>query len=124
MTALSQAEVPQGFISLEDHQRALEAAIVKAYEQGYQRAILNVQTAVASVEGIHAPNPLLAQGIEVLELSVRAFNILHREGVNSIGDLIRKREVDIADFRNMGAKTLDEIKEKLTNYGLRIGMKI
>ncbi len=124
MTPLSQAETPEGFISLEDHQRALEAAIVKAYEQGYERAIRNVQRAVASVEGVNNPNPLLAQGIEVLDLSIRAANILQRERVTSLGDLVRKREIDVTDFRNMGQKTLDEIKEKLATYGLRLGMTI
>jgi DNA-directed RNA polymerase alpha subunit len=124
VTPLSQAKTPEGFISLEDHQRALEAAIVKAYSQGYGRAILNVQNAVASVEGVENPNPLLAQSVEVLDLSVRAANILQRERVSSLGDLVRKREIDVGDFRNMGAKTLDEIKEKLASYGLRLGMTI
>lgn len=122
MIALSQTETPAGFISLEDHRRALEAAIVKAYEQGYTRAILNVRGAVASVEVVSTESPLLAQGIEVLDLSVRAYNILHRERVRTLGELIRKREAEIADFRNMGKKSLDEIKERLASYGLRLDM--
>lgn len=119
---MSQAETPEGFISLEDHQKALEAAIVKAYEQGYDRAILNVKAAVASVEVVSTASPLLAQGIEVLDLNARAYNILHRERVRTLGELIRKREAEIADFRNMGQKSLDEIKEKLAGYGLRLNM--
>lgn len=121
---MSPSKAPEGFISLEEHQRVLEGAIVKAYEQGYGQAIRNVQESVASVAGANVRNPLLAQDIDVLDLTIRAYNILHRERVHTLGDLVRKREVDVSDYRNMGAKTLDEIKEKLASYGLSLDMNV
>ena len=55
--------------------------------------------------------------IEQLQLSVRASNVLHRMGIQDIEELIKTPLEDIAQQRNIGAKTLDEIKHILENAG-------
>jgi DNA-directed RNA polymerase subunit alpha len=59
--------------------------------------------------------------IEELNLSVRSYNCLKREGINTVGDLIQKSESELMDIRNFGQKSIDEVKGKLEElgYGLR-----
>jgi DNA-directed RNA polymerase subunit alpha len=60
--------------------------------------------------------------VEELELSVRSFNCLKSANIRSIGDLTRKTEEEIAKTRNFGKKSLLEIKEKLKEWNLGLGM--
>ncbi|MGW5331055.1 DNA-directed RNA polymerase subunit alpha C-terminal domain-containing protein, partial [Streptomyces sp. NPDC004014] len=60
----------------------------------------------------------LALPIEELELTVRSYNCLKREGVHSVGELLARSEADLLDIRNFGAKSIDEVKEKLAGMGL------
>ena len=53
-----------------------------------------------------------------LELSMRSFNCLKRAGINSVGELIQKTEEEISKVRNMGKKSLEEVKNKLAEMGL------
>lgn len=54
--------------------------------------------------------------INELELSVRAFNCLKRAEINTIGELTDKTEDELTGVRNLGKKSVDEIKEKLSNF--------
>lgn len=54
--------------------------------------------------------------IDELELSVRAFNCLKRAEINTIGELTDKTEDELTRVRNLGKKSVDEIKEKLSNF--------
>lgn len=54
--------------------------------------------------------------IEDLDFSVRAFNILKRGGINTVGDLIGKSENELANLIGMGKKSLNEIREKRAPY--------
>lgn len=54
--------------------------------------------------------------IDELELSVRAFNCLKRAEINTIGELTDKTEDELTSVRNLGKKSVDEIKEKLSNF--------
>jgi len=56
--------------------------------------------------------------IEELNLSVRSYNCLKREGINSVGDVILKSESELMDIRNFGQKSIDEVKAKLEELGL------
>ncbi len=58
--------------------------------------------------------------IEELNLSVRSYNCLKREGINSVGDLIQKSESELMDIRNFGQKSIDEVKAKLEELGLSL----
>ena len=65
---------------------------------------------------------LLDTPVEELELSVRSSNCLRNENIRTIGDLTRKTEEEIAKTRNFGRKSLDEIKKRLEERGLHLGM--
>lgn len=65
---------------------------------------------------------LLNTPVEELELSVRSSNCLKNANIRTIGDLTRKTEEEIAKTRNFGKKSLLEIKEKLSEWNLALGM--
>jgi DNA-directed RNA polymerase subunit alpha len=58
--------------------------------------------------------------IEELDLSVRSYNCLKREGIGSVGELRQKSEQDLLEIRNFGSKSIDEVKEKLAEMGLSL----
>lgn len=60
--------------------------------------------------------------VEELELSVRSSNCLKNANIRTIGDLTKKTEDEIAKTRNFGKKSLNEIKEKLKEWNLSLGM--
>jgi DNA-directed RNA polymerase subunit alpha len=60
----------------------------------------------------------MATTIEELNLSVRSYNCLKREGINTVGDLVQRSEQELMDIRNFGAKSIDEVKAKLEELGL------
>ena len=66
---------------------------------------------------------ILATPVEELELSVRSANCLRNINIKTIGDLARKTEEDISKTKNFGKKSLQEIKDKLSEYGLMLGMR-
>jgi DNA-directed RNA polymerase subunit alpha len=55
--------------------------------------------------------------VEDLNLSVRSYNCLKREGINTVGDLVQKSESELMDIRNFGQKSIDEVKAKLEELG-------
>lgn len=69
-------------------------------------------------------NELLSQPIEILGLSSRPFNSLKNAHVATIGDLVKKTESELAVVRNLGKKSVDEIKEKLNEHSLNLGMQL
>jgi DNA-directed RNA polymerase subunit alpha len=60
----------------------------------------------------------LALPVEDLQLTVRSYNCLKREGIHTVGELISRSEQDLLDIRNFGAKSIDEVKAKLVEMGL------
>lgn len=60
----------------------------------------------------------LEKPIEDLDLSVRSYNCLKRAGIHSLGELIEKTEEDMTKVRNLGKKSLKEVKQKLEELGL------
>ncbi|SFE40554.1 DNA-directed RNA polymerase subunit alpha [Lentibacillus persicus] len=56
--------------------------------------------------------------IEELDLSVRSYNCLKRAGINTVQELSNKSEEDMMKVRNLGRKSLEEVKEKLDDLGL------
>lgn len=65
---------------------------------------------------------ILNTPVEELELSVRSSNCLKNASIRTIGDLTKKTEEEIAKTRNFGKKSLSEIKEKLKEWNLSLGM--
>ncbi|MFD6453847.1 DNA-directed RNA polymerase subunit alpha, partial [Nocardia sp. NPDC060220] len=58
--------------------------------------------------------------IEDLDLTVRSYNCLKREGVHTVGELVARTESDLLDIRNFGQKSIDEVKVKLHTLGLSL----
>jgi len=58
--------------------------------------------------------------VEDLELTVRSYNCLKREGVDTIGQLATMTEEELMNIRNLGMKSVDEIRSKLTEYGYEL----
>ena len=66
---------------------------------------------------------ILNTPVDELELSVRSSNCLKNGSIRTIGELIAKSEDELSKVRNFGKKSLLEIKEKLKEWGLSLGMK-
>ena len=67
---------------------------------------------------------LLNMSVNEIELSVRAANCLNNANITSVGELAMKSEQEMLKYRNFGKKSLNEIKDKLEQLGLSLGMKI
>jgi len=82
----------------------------------------------AEAEGIEiGPAPVemaasseLSTPIEDLDLTVRSYNCLKREGIHTVGELIGRSEADLLDIRNFGSKSIDEVKAKLVSMGMSL----
>ncbi len=67
---------------------------------------------------------LLNMSVNEIELSVRAANCLNNANITTVGELAMKTEQEMLKYRNFGKKSLNEIKQKLEQLGLSLGMKI
>lgn len=63
---------------------------------------------------------MLEMTIEELDLSVRSYNCLKRAGINTVQELTNKTEADMMKVRNLGRKSLEEVKAKLADLGLSL----
>ncbi len=66
---------------------------------------------------------ILNMSVNEIELSVRAANCLNNANITTVGELAMKTEADMLKYRNFGKKSLNEIKDKLTELGLYLGYK-
>jgi DNA-directed RNA polymerase subunit alpha len=83
-----------------------------------------LNTAAEGIEIGPAPvevglSPELAMPIEDLDLTVRSYNCLKREGINTVAELIALSEDQLMNIRNFGSKSVDEVRDKLTSMGLK-----
>jgi Bacterial RNA polymerase, alpha chain C terminal domain len=67
---------------------------------------------------------LLDLSVNEIELSVRAANALNNANIVAVGQLIEKTEADLLKYRNFGKKSITEIKDKLGEMGLSLGMRV
>lgn len=70
--------------------------------------------------GVAGGSPDMLLPIEDMDFSVRSYNCLKREGVDTIGELVQKSEQDLLDIRNFGQKSIEEVKQKLHSMGLSL----
>lgn len=68
---------------------------------------------VGSAPVVEESDPELEIPIEELNLTQRSYNCLKREGIHTVGELVKRTEQDLLDIRNFGQKSIDEVKEKL-----------
>jgi DNA-directed RNA polymerase subunit alpha len=69
-------------------------------------------------------NENLDKSVEELELSVRSYNCLKNANIRTIRELVQKTEAEMLKTKNFGRKSLNEIKEILSNMGLSLGMRL
>ena len=65
----------------------------------------------------------LNMSVNEIELSVRAANCLNNANITTVGQLAQKSEAEMLKYRNFGKKSLNEIKAKLQELGLGLGVK-
>jgi DNA-directed RNA polymerase subunit alpha len=93
------------FVSYDDNQIEFEAAPEAQSEENSElRKLLNMS-------------------VNEIELSVRAANCLNNANITTVGQLTMKSEAEMLKYRNFGKKSLNEIKDKLSELGLNLGMK-
>lgn len=80
--------------------------------------------AQAKEEGSSQFNPNLYRSVEELELSVRSANCLQNANIKYIYELVQKTESEMLKTKNFGRKSLNEIKDILSEMGLSLGMKL
>mgnify|MGYP003333453247 CR=1 FL=1 len=61
----------------------------------------------------------LTMPIEQLDMTVRSYNCLKREGINTVSELVALTEDQLMNIRNFGSKSVDEVRDKLTSMGLK-----
>ena len=66
----------------------------------------------------------LGRSLAELNLSVRATNCLESEGINTVRDLVTRTEDQLLQVRNFGETTLQEVRDRLQSYNLRLGMRL
>jgi len=66
---------------------------------------------------------ILNKSIEELDFSVRSYNCLKKSNINTLKDLLAYSNEEIIKIKNLGKKSLDEIKEKIDKYGFILGEK-
>ena len=87
--------------------------------------ILTDLNSISDISGLMAEKKVdtitktLETPIEEIEFSVRAYNCLKRAGINTVQDLISKKEVEVTKIRNLGKKSLKEVIDKVKEMGLK-----
>ena len=76
------------------------------------------------IEKVDEKSVLLSKNIVDLPFTVRAINVMQNAEIQTVGDMISFKESELLGFRNMGKKTLRELKEFADKYGLEFGMKV
>ena len=80
--------------------------------------------AIGSIAIDQATEAKLAMSLAELELSVRATNCLESENITTVRDLVAHTEEQMFEVRNFGETTMAEVREKLSDIGLRLGMRV
>jgi DNA-directed RNA polymerase subunit alpha len=106
------------FIPEEEQQAEAAAA-------GFEDGAADGVDAVVSGAGLDPKlREILNQPIEMIELTSRASNCLKVARIRTIGELVGKRDEELLAVKNFGKKSLDEIKDRLKDMGLSLGMQV
>ena len=97
--------------------RCLTNLIVNAIKFGGRADVLLEDGAQLTIR-VRDPGPGIP--VDELDLSVRSYNCLKRAGISKISELLQKTEDEIMNMRNLGKKSVDEIKEKLAERNLSL----
>lgn len=99
---------------------SVAARIVNDHMNLFMEQAIEFSSAPIFVADVNERDKTLDSPIEDLELSVRSYNCLKREGVNTVQGLVEQSEADLVKIRNFGAKSIEEVKEKLKDLGLAL----
>ncbi|MFH1715052.1 MAG: DNA-directed RNA polymerase subunit alpha [Elusimicrobiota bacterium] len=96
------------------------------FDEGEEELIIESgkETKVEGEDQKKQVKDLLNQSVDIIELSVRSSNCLRNAKIKTIKDLVTKQEDELLNYKNFGKKSLDEIKEKLVELNLSLGMDI
>jgi DNA-directed RNA polymerase subunit alpha len=83
-----------------------------------------IETSPAGEQIDHELERKLNMSLAELELSVRATNCLESEGITTVRDLVIRTDEELLEVRNFGETTLKEVKSKLAERGLHLGLKL
>lgn len=104
------------------------AAIIRHHLDVFDRAtedVVEFESEKAEIsEEQNKLRRLLNMSVNEIELSVRAANCLNNANITTVGELALKTEQEMLKYRNFGKKSLNEIKQKLEQLGLSLGMKL
>ena len=100
------------------------ATILQGYISPF--AVAGVKLEIEQKEAENKPkfDPMLSRRVESLDLPVRAANCLKSEGIEFIGNLVQRTEMDLLRTPNLGRKSLSEIKVILGEHGFSLGMHL
>jgi DNA-directed RNA polymerase subunit alpha len=84
-----------------------------------EQAISETKVPAGDDEDLDAKKAL---SVETLELSVRAYNCLHTNHIQTVGQLVKMTEADLLKIRSFGKTSLREIRRKLADLGMSLGM--
>lgn len=88
-------------------------------------AMVYTKAKTSTIAGIDpALEAKLVMTLSDLDLSVRAMNCLEAENINTVRELVIRTEDSLLEVRNFGETTLNEVKDKLSSIGLRLGMRL
>lgn len=85
---------------------------------------IHAQSRTGSISSEMGSESKLSMSLAELKLSVRATNCLESENINTVRDLVSHTEDQLLEVRNFGETTLSEVKQKLTEMGLHLGMRL
>ena len=116
-----------GISSLSDKLFKLSQRLFKSesvLEKEYSNIVTNLNeisdiTGIMNAKKEDTKMKKLETSIDDLDFSVRAYNCLKRAGVNTLGDLTAKSEIEMMKIRNLGKKSLKEVIEKVKDMGLK-----
>src|SRR6266478_1730140 len=98
---------------------------IQYVEPGPEMPIEDKVELTAPTEAVdHELERKLSMSLAELELSVRATNCLESEGITTVRDLVIRTDEELLEVRNFGETTLKEVKQKLQERGLHLGMKL
>ena len=112
---------------IEPHDALLQASSILRHHLdvfvNYDDSVVEFEEAPAEQSEENAAlKKILNMSVNEIELSVRAANCLNNANITTVGQLAMKTEAEMLKYRNFGKKSLNEIKEKLQELGLGLGM--
>ncbi len=87
----------------------------QGFQQGFNAALAATQAAVTRLGHVKPCESVIP--IEILDLSVRMYGVLKRNGIHMVGQILEKTEADIRSFKNVNTGLLGELKLKLQRTG-------